>query len=813
MLKLFLRLSWTIRAAVLYPFVAALWVVLAEFGEGNPLSQPIGDQIAIALFVFSSLCIAGALFFHELRPKTRVDRLLGSEVLGDGVWEFEIVKRRLIVSPTFSEMLGYSPKEGPRSMADWEAKIHPEDLSEFQQSFDKFLVAGVGSFSIEYRMLCKDGSCRWIHTRASARREAGIVTLFGLNQDVTVHKMAQADLQNSLELMRTVLARTPTGTLLVSNTGEIVLCNAAAADLLSPEAPFLDRHSLTGEEGDSRPLLKAALVECFAKNTSKEHEGDLEGFIGRKGWGRCRISPFTYLGTRHALVSIEDRTAEQRTLEHLQLLNAAITAAPSGIVIADSKGMILSANPAFETLTGYTAAETIGKSTRLLRSGRHPQEFYSSMWNTILRGEIWRGTMINRRKDGSFYEEMNTIAPILSPDGAVAYFVAIKNDVSHTARLEAQLNRAQRLESVGQLAAGVVHDLNNMLSPIVMGLGMLRMNHTDEESIKTLNMMESAAIRGAGVLRQILTFAKGADGERSLLMSKQILQETVDISRETFPKNISVHVEIADDAAQINANFTQVHQVVLNLAVNARDAMPSGGNLTFGTRVETVNVARAAMQVPPANAGTYLCVYVKDSGSGMSPAVLEHIFEPFYTTKARDKGSGLGLSTVFGIVRSHGGFIEVFSEIGVGSEFHVYFPIATAEAAAKVSTRPTTTFAPFGKNRRVLIVDDEMPVRSLLTRCFNTMGFVVTEATTGEAALATIRATPHEFALVITDVMMPGSGGASLIREIRKMNCDVPIIVQTASPLDVEMEGLDYDTILRKPFDLRVLVDTVRLLV
>jgi nitrogen-specific signal transduction histidine kinase/ActR/RegA family two-component response regulator len=383
--------------------------------------------------------------------------------------------------------------------------------------------------------------------------------------------------------------------------------------------------------------------------------------------------------------------------------------------------------------------------------------------------------------------------------------VAIKQDITERKNLELQIARTQRLESVGMLASGIAHDLNNIFAPIPLSLELLKLKYPDSDARRMLELIEGAGLRGAGIVRQVLTFARGMDGERMGVEPKYLVKELAQMLRETLPRNIAIEVEVVPVLPPVEADATQLHQVLLNLAVNARDAMPGGGRLTLGAQAVLVDEARAAAN-PPLKPGPCVALTVTDTGTGIAPEVLEHMFEPFYTTKPRDKGTGLGLSTVYGIVRSHGGSIEVTSQLGVGTAFTVLLP-ALGQAAADAPETPAGHARLAGAGRRVLVVDDEDSIRLVTARALEHHGFVVETAGDGLEALEKFRANPFGFAALITDLMMPQMGGRELVEQVRRLAPNLPVLVSSGLA-ETETDQADSPahppqvphTLLRKPY-------------
>jgi PAS domain S-box-containing protein len=495
-------------------------------------------------------------------------------------------------------------------------------------------------------------------------------------------------------------------------------------------------------------------------------------------------------------------------------MHAAVQAAPIGWVVTDAEGTVQWVNPGFTRLTGYTAAEVVGQNPRVLKSDRQSPEVYAGLWQTIKDGEVWSGEMFNRRKDGTEYSEHMTIVPVRAVAGPITHFVAIKQDITERKSLELQVARTQRLESVGLLASGIAHDLNNIFAPILLSLELLKLKYPEAETRQMLELVEAAGHRGASIVRQVLTFARGMDGERTNVQPKYLVRELAQMIGETLPRNITIETRLEPGLHAVEADATQLHQVLLNLAVNARDAMPDGGRLTLGAANVAVDEVRAFRNLP-LRPGPFVALTVTDTGSGITPAVMEHMFEPFYTTKPRGKGTGLGLSTVYGIVRSHGGVVEVSSQLGRGTCFTVLLP-AIRESVSGGPARPVPPAALAGAGRRVLVVDDEESIRVVSARVLTQHGFVVETAVDGVEALEKFRADPARFAVVVTDLMMPRMGGRDLVREIRRLAPDLPVICSSGL-MESEGEAGATDApealpgvLLRKPYGEKELLAVIR---
>lgn len=483
--------------------------------------------------------------------------------------------------------------------------------------------------------------------------------------------------------------------------------------------------------------------------------------------------------------AIQDITNRRRERVQLKLLVEALNCAADPVMMTNVGGEIIWINKAFTELTGYTEAESLGRtSVGLLDAGEHSEEFHQEVWDCILAGHTWQGEFINRRKDGTVYPEFNTITPIRDEDGTIRYFFAIKRDLTQDKRREEFELRAQRMQSIGTLAGGIAHDLNNLMAPIMMGTGLLKELHPNSQAEQILIEMERNIRRSSDLVKQVLTFARGTSGDRSKVCLGDLVQDLRLLVGSTFPKDIEFVVEGLEDIPDIVGDATQIHQVLVNMCVNARDAMHEGGQLLLRFSLRSVDRLYVAGN-PEAREGEYVRIDVCDAGEGMSRSVKARVFEPFYTTKPFGEGTGLGLSTAIGIVRSHDGFITVYSEPGKGSEFQIYLPLFVGSdelPSGEGSNSPVETVVR-GSGQCILVVDDEAGIRKTTAMTLKEFGYAVFTAADGIEALALYAQKISSIDLLLTDLMMPNMDGPTLIAAIKRINPKLPIVA--ASGLEV----------------------------
>ena len=487
------------------------------------------------------------------------------------------------------------------------------------------------------------------------------------------------------------------------------------------------------------------------------------GMVLRDGEGR----------TLRMIGGITDATARVEAQRRIQEQAELLDLAQDAILVRDLDGKLEFWNAGAERIYGWTREEALGRSVEELLYA-DPTPFREGMARCLAEG-TWTAEVDQFRKDGSTVAVEARWTLVRDDKGTPRRILSINTDITERRKLVAQFLRAQRMESIGTLAGGIAHDLNNVLSPILMSIGLLKMEgRVAPGSEEILATVEASARRGADMVKQVLTFARGVEGARVSVNLKRCLEDLGRVVRDTFPRDISFREELPEQLWRLWGDPTQVHQVLLNLAVNARDAMPEGGVLTIAAENVRLDESYAAMN-PVASPGRYVRISVSDTGTGMSPEVVEQIFDPFFTTKELGKGTGLGLSTAQAILRSHGGFISVYSEPGNGTEFRAYFPADRATSLEEEENGGAAT--PLrGDNELVLVVDDEAAVRDITRQTLEAFGYRVITASDGAEAVAIVGRRPGEIDVVLTDFMMPILDGPSTIRALRHMDPNLRIV-------------------------------------
>ena len=514
-------------------------------------------------------------------------------------------------------------------------------------------------------------------------------------------------------------------------------------------------------------------------------------------------------GRRALLVSMHDRTGHLRAEEENRELAHVLNLASDAIIVCNLEREIRYWNKGAERLYGWTADDAMGKKVHELLK-MDAVMCLKTMSGLFEKGS-WNGQMTHLRREGG--EAIVNSRWTLGIDEQTRQpksILLINSDITETKKLESQFLRAQRLESIGTLASGIAHDLNNILSPILMATGILRQSASPEDQ-QMIQIIEGSAERGAGIVKQVLTFARGVEGERVLLQPKHLMTDMVKVMNQTFPKNIDIKTHFAPDLWTVQGDATQLHQVLLNLCVNARDAMsPGGGSLKVSCENVDVDQQLASMN-PGASLGPHVCFSVTDTGTGMSPDVMEKIFNPFFTTKEQGKGTGLGLATVIGIVKGHKGFLTLQSELGVGTTFRIYLPADRDGSAAVQPEEDLTSLT--GNGELVLVVDDEMPIREVIVGTLEAHNYRCYTAEDGTDALALYFERRGAIQLVITDLHMGMMDGITLTRSLRKLTPDARVIVSSGH-LQKEnqstLEALGVNVFLEKPYTAEKLLRCVK---
>lgn len=837
------------------------------------------------------------------------------QALGEIVYEWFPERGEVMWEGDYGRILGYLADEMGSTTDEWYEKIHPGDQDRVRQAVDKAIIEERQNLEIEYRFLQHGGTYRWMLDRGvpNLNEQGELEKVVGVLLDINGRKQTEDALRQSEVRFRKAIEFAPFPIAIHAEDGDMLSISQAWLNITGyafEEISTIDKWAKRAYGKDRANIL--ASIDKLYELDQRSDEGEF-AIICKDGSQRTWEFSSTPLGRlpdgRRSVISIAvDATERKNAEKQMHLQSTALDAAANGIVITDIHGKVEWANPAFTELTGYTLAEALGKNPReLVKSGVHDSAFYEPLWHTILDGNIWRGELINRRKDGTHYYEEEAITPVWNEDGVMTHFIAIKQDitkrkqaeeereqlleqvqsqaeqmnqimqsvpegifmldqngeiliandkakeylaylagvavgdtlialgerslasllmqpehgnwheirfqdhifelipqqvksgpvaqgwvlvlreVTEQKRIEEQLHRQERLAAIGQLAAGIAHDFNNLMAVILLYAQLLsrssRLNAKEQAQLSTINQQ---AKRAARLIEQILDFSRRAVFERRPLDLLSLLKEEVKLLQRTLPESIEIKLDCAPENYIVQADVTRIQQTIMNLAFNARDAMPEGGRLQFKLSPLTFEHTDQA-PLPMMQPGSWIHLSVTDTGTGIEPTVLDRIFEPFVTTKEPGKGTGLGLSQVHGIVAQHGGFITVQSQPGIGSTFDVYLPAMTLQADTAVVERLETAVS--GQGERLLVVEDEPDLRNALVESLTLLQYDVRETANGTEALALLeQGTAVD--LIICDVIMPKMGGIPFVQALQRQKSPPPVIFVTGHPLDINSDSL-----------------------
>jgi PAS domain S-box-containing protein len=630
------------------------------------------------------------------------------------------------------------------------------------------------------RWMTRDGRALWIESHLIVMCDAAgnPFGLRGVSLDISERKRAEEALRKSEEDFRRYF--------------DLGLIGMA---ITSPSKGFIEANdqmcSMLGYDHDELLQLKwpelthpddlEADIENFTRVLAHEIDGySMEKrFIRKDGQiidTTIALKPIlSDDGSIDRFVAImQDITERKRAEKEMIRLIAAVEQTADSIVITDTEGLIEYVNPAFERISGYTKAEVAGQTCRVLKSGQMGKDVYEELWSTIKGGEVWTGHLINRRKDGSLYQEQATISPVRNSSGEIINFVAVKQDITQRVQLEDQFLQSQKMEAVGKLAGGVAHDFNNLLTAITGYSDLTMRKLQSEDPLRhNLEQIKRAGDRAAGLTRQLLAFSRKQVLQPKVLSLNTVVSDLSKMLQRLIGEDIQLETSLEPALGTVKADPGQIEQVIMNLAVNSRDAMPGGGKLMIETGnvfLDQAYISRHVSITP----GHYVLIAVSDNGAGMDEKTRQRIFEPFFTTKEAGKGTGLGLSTVYGIVKQSGGNIWVYSEVGQGTTFKVYLP----RIDEPLEVQPLRAIDPgmLQGVETVLLVEDEEMVRKLARQILETCGYKVLEAPHGGAALLLCERHDGPLHLMLTDVVMPEMSGRELMQRLSPIRPEMRVL-------------------------------------
>lgn len=714
----------------------------------------------------------------------------------DNEWCFTYINQQaeLLLQRKREELLGRNIwEEFPESL-----------LAKFNEQYHYALSAQV---SVEFEEFYAPLN-RWFSVHAYPSKE-GLSIYF---QDITERKTYEENLRWKEALLRSMNSVSPLAFYVVDNaTGSILFVNQRFCELWGIEHL---REAMESGELKHRDIMEACresmiivpFETCKPESTEKcicEDEIILPDGRTIRRFSRQILNEGIDFGRLYIL---EDITARKQVEQQIREQAALLDIATDAIVLRDLSNQILLWNKSAEKLYGWKYEEAIGKNVNeLLKT-----EFGRSevILNTVLAKGIWQGELKKISKFGKEIIVDSCWTLVKDENCQPKSIMVVDTDITQKKQLETQFLRAQRMESIGTLASGIAHDLNNVLSPILMSAQLLKLKSQDKSISEMLSIIEQNAKRGANLVKQVLSYARGIEGDRTLLQMKHLIVEMQQIIEQTFPKSICTEIDIQPDLWNVYGDNTQIHQVLMNLCLNARDAMPEGGTLTISVENIFIDENYAQMNLE-AKVGSYVLLKIEDNGVGIPNDLLGRIFEPFFTTKEFGQGTGLGLSTVMGIIKGHGGFVSVSSSVGKKTSFHVYLPATNVSLEQLVEDIAAT---PSGCGELILVVDDEPAIREITKTSLEHHNYQVMTASDGIEAVAIYAQHKNKISAVVIDMMMPNMDGATTINTLLKMNYQVRIVAVSGLINSEKVPGINTEnsvSFLHKPYTTQALLQTL----
>ncbi|ATX79501.1 PAS domain S-box-containing protein [Mariprofundus aestuarium] len=643
------------------------------------------------------------------------------------------------------------------------------------------------------------------------RNEKGeVIGLLSIGYDVTERKLAEAELLQSKERFRQVVEQASDGIFMADINGQYVDVNSAGCQMLG-----FERSEIIG-----KTIVDLIPPEDVHRLLESKEEM-IEGAAHTSEW-RLKRKDGTFVPVEVSANIlpdgqwqgfVRDIRERKRAEARIRKLSQAVEQSGEAVAITDLEGTIEYINPAFTALTGYSEEEAIGQNHRLLKSGDQHGDAYRKMWEVISTGRVWQGKVINRAKSGDLYPAMLTISPIRGEDDNITNYIGIQQGLKEYEELEEQFHQAQKMEAIGTLVGGIAHDFNNTLAGITGNLYLARRKAAEmPEVIRHIDSVEKLSFSAAATIQKLLAFSRKGIVQMQTLSISSFLKEAVKLLRVSLPENIAFKLDVKEVGMLVRGDINQLQQALMNLINNALDAVEAVESPIIEMVLERFHADDSFLQHHKAVEGEYFAlIRVRDNGKGISEEHLDHIFEPFFTTKDVDKGTGLGLSMVYGTITSHGGVIDVESEVGSGTELSIYLPLVTAEEDAALPA--ATDEVVMGQGETILLVDDNGSVLEIGRDILEGLNYHVITAEDGQLAVAKYQSRFQEIDLVILDVVMPHLGGPEALRLIREINPDAKAIYATGydklSALGKERAEID-EPVISKPYAVSDMSQVIR---
>jgi two-component system NtrC family sensor kinase len=684
--------------------------------------------------------------------------------------------------------------------------VHPDDQEKVAGYNRRRQRGEAAPVRYEFKGMRKNGDVIYIEVSAAATTYQGKSVSIAFMRDVTERRKAQESLQESEKTLRSLFDAVHETMLLIDREGTVLMSNIVAAERLGKSV---------------QELVGINLYDHFAPNVAEYRKAQYAKVIalgepvyfedaraGRYYENYCYPVFDEEENVRAVTIFAHDITERKKAEEEQAKLWSAVEWAGEGIFMLDIDKRFTYVNAAFCKSYGSTREEIIGETMAITRGDSHPQSFYDAVWSVVEAGNIYSGRQTRRRKDGTPIEVELTMAPVRDASGAIIQYVGVAKDITEQLQMEAQLRQAQKMEAIGTLAGGVAHDFNNILA-VIMGLGnLIQMTiGPDDRNRPYVDQIVLSAEKAADLTHSLLAFSRKQRINLEPHNLGNIVQSTAKLLKRLLPEDINLELDLADDCIAL-LDVSQIDQVLMNLATNARDAMPGGGSITIRTKVVTLDASFNKTH-GFGKTGEYIRLSVSDAGMGMDEQTMARIFDPFFTTKEVGKGTGLGLASVYGIVKQHNGYVTVTSSPLKGTTFDIYIPLVEATVVTGPATGPRVP----GGSETILVIEDDVDVRNMVRDILSAQGYNALAATDGEDGIRVFNEHREAISLIILDMVMPGRSGKDVLEEINRIHPEVKAIFVSGYTGDIVIEkgvrGSHVD-FLQKPLSMSKLLGKVR---
>ena len=738
--------------------------------------------------------------------------------------------RFLFMSAAAETLLGYRPEDLPG--LDF-AKIIPTDyLEEALQRTERQRRRQPVAQPWELQVFNRQGGRVWVQIRTKPLYDGqgNLLRVYGIARDLRARKRVEEKLELYTEQLEALVEQRAQKlsegeeryrSIVETVPDSIAIARLEDGRLLQVNAYFTQLFGYSREEAVGRtpmdlnlyvdPAVRSRFVsELKARGEVHNVEVQYRTKAGAIIDTLLSARRLAFAGEDCLVAVVTDISRRKQAERELARLATVVEQATEGILITESDGTINYANPAFLALSGFSHGEIVGRSIRTMKCDQHDDGFYRTIWNTVTAGNVWKGRIFNQTKAGKLREFESTFSPIRDSSGEIINFVSINRDATQERSLEAQLRQAQKLEAVGTLAGGIAHDFNNILSAIMGYTELAKLDAAGQPGLQSqLQEVLKGAKRARDLVKQILTFSRQGRQERKPIDVRLILKEALRLLRATLPSTIEIRQNIRAGCGPVEADPTQIHQVLMNLCTNSAHAMREQGGV-LEIELQPVQLGRPEIRrLPGLRPGSYLKLTVRDTGHGIASENIERIFDPYFTTKDKGEGTGLGLAVVQGIVKTHNGGITAESRPGEGTTFHVLLPVIEVEPEAE---REPAAGLSTGRER-VLLVDDENDLVEIGRLMLERLGYSVATRTSSIEALELFKSDPNKFQLVITDMTMPNMTGDLLAQRLLELRPDLPVILCTGYSermTEARARDMGIKAFLMKPIIIQDLSTTIR---